>query len=412
MANEVDSTQELVMTWDGIGFTNLASARYNPGVVLSVVQYKNEIYVGGTFDSIGGVAATNIARWDGSKWNALSTEILDNGIFKLFPHKGKLYVGGLFLQAGNTYSPGIVAWDGTKWEAVKGGLYASPGNNPPRVYTVGAYRGQLIAAGNVLSFAGPGEIDLLMLNGDQWEVPHGWENGFFTSILSLHVFQDELYVGGVFSEYRDGPGNGIVKWDGETWQALGPGLHRGAWVENMVEYKNELYVVGPFDSAGGVAASMVAKWDGHRWCNLGISDFTGVVTDLVIWNDELYIAGTFITIDGDSMNHLAKWTGITTDTSCGPIIFAYPDTSAQQGNELVIYPNPVTSSLSIRDETNPGLDFDVRIFDLRGRLLMDRKAVEQDDRIDISRLARGIYCIEIRNSARGIKKVFRFEVIR
>src|SRR4051794_12335792 len=43
----------------------------NTPVLASVVDASGNLYIGGNFTAVGGVAAAYIAKWDGSSWSAL-----------------------------------------------------------------------------------------------------------------------------------------------------------------------------------------------------------------------------------------------------------------------------------------------------------------------------------------------------
>src|SRR5207247_8454791 len=44
----------------------------SPGGVAAVAVLGNRVFVGGGFTKIGGVAATNLAQWDGTNWAPVS----------------------------------------------------------------------------------------------------------------------------------------------------------------------------------------------------------------------------------------------------------------------------------------------------------------------------------------------------
>jgi hypothetical protein len=72
---------------------------------------------GGWFDTAGGVAVNNIARWDGNAWSALSGPSgtgVSGGVYALAAFDDgsgpALYAGGRFDTAGGLPSSHIAAW--------------------------------------------------------------------------------------------------------------------------------------------------------------------------------------------------------------------------------------------------------------------------------------------------------------
>jgi hypothetical protein len=77
------------------------------GQVAALEVSGTTLYAGGYFTKAGGVAATNIAKWDGSSWSALGSGI-DGQVGALAADgSGHLFVGGWFSLAGTNVSPFI-----------------------------------------------------------------------------------------------------------------------------------------------------------------------------------------------------------------------------------------------------------------------------------------------------------------
>lgn len=100
------------------------------GYPYAVGQLPNgDIVVGGYFTSIGGVEASGIARWDGTRWNAMGAGVRGRGENDWFDVRsllvttsGKLIVGGNFARAGELATEDIACWDGHDWSAFEFGL--------------------------------------------------------------------------------------------------------------------------------------------------------------------------------------------------------------------------------------------------------------------------------------------------
>ncbi|MEZ4733990.1 MAG: hypothetical protein R3E79_43410 [Caldilineaceae bacterium] len=89
----------------------------------------NTLYVGGHFDQAGGLAASNLARWDliGAQWLSLNASlggVDDPEVNALAAYGSALFVGGQFLSAGNVTANFIAQLDTTAdtWSDLDGGV--------------------------------------------------------------------------------------------------------------------------------------------------------------------------------------------------------------------------------------------------------------------------------------------------
>src|SRR5262249_6411496 len=117
-----------VARWNGREWTAVG---VTPNIVLvySLAVFDDgagpALYAGGSFSSIGGVAANGIAKWDGQNWKPLGNgvsnyindmEVYDDG------SGPALFVVGTFLTAGTISAPHIAKWSGQAWSSVGAGL--------------------------------------------------------------------------------------------------------------------------------------------------------------------------------------------------------------------------------------------------------------------------------------------------
>ena len=97
--------------------------------MLAVAADGNDLYVGGSFTTAGGVSASNIAKWDGSNWSALGSGIGGGDVRALAASGGNVYVGGVYTTAGSSSANNIAKWDGSNWSTLGSG--ATNGVNGP-----------------------------------------------------------------------------------------------------------------------------------------------------------------------------------------------------------------------------------------------------------------------------------------
>lgn len=121
--HEIVATQSnRVLAWDGAEWRQRGP---NLGSPRSLSYFKGDLYVGGVFTREPDVRA--IARWDGAEWVGLGRGLFYNAVPKtaarvnaLHATKDKLFVGGLFDSASGGAATNLATWTGTSWEAAPG----------------------------------------------------------------------------------------------------------------------------------------------------------------------------------------------------------------------------------------------------------------------------------------------------
>jgi hypothetical protein len=106
--------------------------------------------------------------------------------------------------------------------------------------------------------------------------------------------------------------NGIARWDGASWSALGSGmadLNPSPHVTSLAVMPNgDLAAGGYFGTAGGVAAKYIARWEGASWSALGSGMNGGVSALAVLSNGDLAACGVFTTAGGNASAYFARYT--------------------------------------------------------------------------------------------------------
>jgi hypothetical protein len=294
----------------------------------------SSLYAGGEFRIAGTTEAWAIARWDGTLWHPLGRGVhfsSRGGVFALGVHDdgsgSALYVGGKFSAAGLVpaadgvgYLPstkrtpdtdGIARWDGQNWSSVGGGLRST-------VYAIGEYLGE----GSVDLYVGEtGRTGFTRWDGNRWTAVGGSKalSGSNSLVSSMIVYDDGegdvLFAAGNIDWAGDLQANGVVMWDGASWEIPQQGFFETVQYFAQVEEVGgpALYVGGQFLSAGNVASKYVVKWDGGEWSGLdgGTNDR---ISSLAMFDDgtgqALYATGRFTEAGGVPVNHIAKWDGL------------------------------------------------------------------------------------------------------
>ena len=316
-----------IAKWNG---TNWSAVGSGPnGQLVSALHVFDDgsgpaLYVGGTFSSVGGVSASNIARWNGSSWSALST-CVNAGVTALDEFDdgtgAALFVGGSFTIAGGTTCNRIAKWDGTSWSALGSGMTGAtyPGNyvNALRVFDDGS--GPALYAGGRFTLAGGvPAAGIARWDGTTWSALGSGTSG---TVSALTVFDDgsgrALYVGGAFVTAGGLTVNSFAKWGGSGWSALGSGVGGGTGqVGALVSFDDgsgtALYVGGNFMLGNGYVAASIARWSASGLSQPGFG-LDGGVEAIASYDDgtgsALYVGGSFLRATPVDSRAIAKWDG-------------------------------------------------------------------------------------------------------
>ena len=144
-----------VARWDGATSAWQALGSGADGAVAALALGSDgALYAGGRFTTAGGVAADNVARWDGAAWRALGSGVSDcdwNGCsvsaLAVGPD-GSLYAGGNFATAGGVAANNVARWDGSAWQALGSGVTRKDGYSDSVSALVVAPDGSLYVAGD------------------------------------------------------------------------------------------------------------------------------------------------------------------------------------------------------------------------------------------------------------------------
>ena len=104
------------------GELRFAELGTNGAVSALVVDPQGNLYMGGSFTRVGGVAVNYIAKWDGSEWSTLGSGVNSIVDSLALDTSGNLYVGGSFTYAGDVLAFRIAKWNGASWSALQVGF--------------------------------------------------------------------------------------------------------------------------------------------------------------------------------------------------------------------------------------------------------------------------------------------------
>ncbi|MBL9144509.1 MAG: choice-of-anchor D domain-containing protein [Verrucomicrobiaceae bacterium] len=243
-------------------------------MVNAVAVIGGDVFIGGTFTAVDGVAASRMAKWNGSAWSALGSGA--NGTVNAMAVLGsELFIGGTFTSVGGVaLTARLAKWDGTGWLAVGAGF------NTTSVPT-----GGLAVAGSAL-FVGRG-TQVQKWDGSTWS-----NVGPVTTSIGGIATQDGINV------YVVG-GTTCRHWNGSTWTTL----------KDFDEIATEVAMLGSDVYVGGQFTNSLERWDGSAWHTVGGNSMTTYLTTLVNVGGAIFMCGDFTSIDSVKTPKLARWSG-------------------------------------------------------------------------------------------------------
>lgn len=303
-------------TWSalgsGVGYYDVLNCN-----VQAMAWRSNQLYIGGAFTNAGGVAATNLAVWNGASWAPVGGAVgAQFDVVATLQFRGTdLYVGGKFATAGGVPALNVAKWNGSSWTALSSGLKGPPNSTP--VCALAFLGSDLYATGNFTNAGGVTASRVAKWDGTGWYSLGGLNDTGVRAVSN----SGSIYFCGYFNAATNGVvGNHIIRFDGSNFHGLpsqGTGQGANLWVYALARGSDGLYAGGYFSGIGAAASPYIARWDGTSWNPLGSGisgSYSGnavAVRELTAQNNSpnVYVGGAFLNAGGGTVNNIAMWDG-------------------------------------------------------------------------------------------------------
>ncbi len=297
-------------SWNQIGNVTLGQIATGGTAPHTFVSAGGNLYAGGTFTNIGGLAAGRIAQWDGNNWNNIGDA--DSTVNALMYDGTYVWVGGLFTNISSGFSPGLQLFlPGSGWFTV-----GSPAGAGQAINAL-AFDGNFwYAGGSFTSINGVAANYVAYFDGTNW---HPMSTGMNTNVYALVVTNGVVYAGGQFTTAGGVSANRVAVWNGSAWSALSSGLTGNPFstsvrVSALAWVNTNLYAAGSFTNANGAFVNGVARWNGTSWSALGSGLFStlgsgqpGTGLALTSMNNDLYVGGNFTSAGDKPAISISRW---------------------------------------------------------------------------------------------------------
>lgn len=299
--------------WDGAAWNQLGSGM-NGDVVALATLANGDVVAGGVFTTAGGITVNGIARWNGSSWSAFGT-----GLDAFLPFgpsvqavlempNGDIIVGGLFSGVNGVAATNIARFDGSTWHPLATGL-----NGPVRDMALSG--SDLIVVGTFVGAGGLAVNRVARWNGANWSALGSGIGFFGVSAVAVSPTTNVIYVGGSFSSAGGVPVNNIARFSGGSWLSMGAGTN-GVVAALRALPNGDIMVGGAFTIAGGALRNRVARWNGSGWTGgFGVGTTSNVLDIVVAADGDVVVTGQFTLAGGNAHSRIAR-----IHSSCAPVI--------------------------------------------------------------------------------------------
>lgn len=230
------------------------------------------LYIVGSFVTVGKNSAQGVARYDGTNWFSLGGGIPELNVHTVAAVGSNVYVGGFFVRPASGIT-NLARWDGNNWSALGNGLGDAGGRSSNEKFAAGITN--LFVSGNFDNASGIPVTNLARWDGTQWHSmdysPSPFTN--FSTIAAMTSKGEELFICERTMEFG-GLGSDILrvkKWDAGNWSDLGDVLMldvkwppTSTFLRSMISIGTNLFVSGKF-SIDALSAVNLIRWDGTTW---------------------------------------------------------------------------------------------------------------------------------------------------
>ena len=439
----------------GQNWTSLNGGTSYPVLSIFGDTINNKLYAAGLFDTIGGISANRIARWNGNSWDSMSAGFLN---VLLIRHAFTLYNGNL-VTANNVFNfsrAHIAKWDGVQWDSIGNNFICKPWDNfvgvitlnnelyaygvfdsinhiyynsiakwdgqnwislgfpyrftgdTPSILCLAMYNNELYAAG-AFSDSNNQMVNIAKYDGNSWSIVGGGFHGPMDQVYDLEVYQNELYAAGEFKISDGNAFNYIARWNGTEWKDVGGGVTSAdnSQINDLLVLNNKLYAGGVFTEVGGIPATYLAAWNGTNWCGFGNTESNSTTVGcMATINNDLYITCNNM-FAGVTVNRIAKWIGGNYVDTCGNTT-GIKETIVNE-NELTVYPNPANNQITVEFEIAEKEAL-MEIKNILGQTVYSELSKTDKGKnsviIDISAFPNGAYFIQAQSSNSIFSKKF------
>jgi hypothetical protein len=383
-------------TWDGNSWSELGEKSDYDMIFDPLMKYNEKIYAGNHYF---GTDKNSLVLFSEQQWDTIPVSFYPSLITDFIEYNDLLYAtGGYFIINGDT-SNLIFHYDGNQVQPLVDFFDENARGN-----CLAFYHDTLFVGGRFWDSQRNINHCASIYDGDIHKAGQGF--GLDANVEAMVVYDNKLWLGGTFDigSFGNTERLHLAYYDGHS---IYPAPHQtNGRVVSMEVYENELYLAGWFSEIDGMESHGVAKLNQfgsfalnpdtiYNSYDTPASTFPNVVRDIAIMNDTLYIAGDFKRIGScDNLNSIAKLNKSLT----GNLV-------PLQSN-FIIYPNPTQGDFILETNNYFNQSVPIRMYDSSGRLVLEDTWLlgERQKRISLSSFSNGAYILHLETNGEKLSR--------
>ncbi len=296
----VDPVTGAVTAWDPSPIYHYS---YPYPYVWALAVLGDTVFVGGSFDAIGGqehayLAAIDAATGFATGWNPRPNE----QVWSLCADGRAVYAGGSFRSMGPWQTRHCLAALDLTTGALKDW---NPDPNGLEVRALAVSGGTIYAGGDFTFIGGEARSGIAALD-TLTGAATAWNPAADGEVRALELRDGTLYVGGGFRHIGGQPRRFAAALDPATGVATGWDPNANYWVYALASSGNTIYLGGFFETMGGESRFGIAAVDAVTGAlSPWKADTDGIVGALAVSGETVYAGGLFSTIAGQPRNCVA-----------------------------------------------------------------------------------------------------------
>ena len=258
-----------LFSWDGTNVAVIGQGIPNGSVSALALSATGRLYVGGTFSEVHQADTTpvlgSVAFWDGTSFQPVITDNVN--VFALAADNtgNGVFIGGYFQSLGGIAgTKSIAVWrEGQGILSLDGGI-----SGEGTVFTLCNYADVLYVGGQFTAVRAhdPLPVQNILaydLNNNAWSSTWGTDTTPTSRVFAITMHNGSLYIAGKFNSVGGTAAQNIIRLDmiAGLFLPMGSGIDSaGAIVQCLAGDGNRILIGGDFTSAGGVSCRSIATW--------------------------------------------------------------------------------------------------------------------------------------------------------